>query len=158
MKQLALTLTFCLLSVASCYPAFSQTKLEYNYEKFDYTNFRNHVFKSNLNAIKYMNDHSNSNGGAYYKLNDFSYYTHEEFSQKLAYSPNWSFHKSIKQANKLNISDLPDSFDCVIKVLLHLLKIEEQCGSCWAFSTTGDIEELGFYLVIILLLCLNKIW
>jgi len=103
---------------------------------------RFNIFKSNLRLIEEMNE--KSNGGATFAANKFSDLSPEEFAEIYLmkdlppYAPNASFLEIPENTRPLAAFNWEDQGACTP------VKDQQQCGSCWAFSTTENIESVWY--------------
>lgn len=113
------------------------------------------VFLSNLERIDAMNDDVST---AAYDINEFADMTHEEFKKyKTGYSStkstaqlpgevaDWedsqcSACKRYPEMADYTMENLPTNFDWRDYGAVTKIKNQGMCGSCWSFSTTGDVE------------------
>jgi len=158
MKVFALA-TFLAATVAAL-AAAAPTPLEYEHEFAAWLEQHDLVFEDPLVYVKKMetyiaNDvfirHHNAHSNTSFTLghNEFSHLTFAEFAtmKKGFQMPEGYLEKRLQktQANaSIAAEDAPASVDWVEKGGVTAVKNQGQCGSCWAFSTTGAVEGAAF--------------
>merc|ERR1712070_113242 len=118
---------------------FSQFKADFNklYATEAELLQRFEMFTKNVNFINNFNEKEAANAGYTMGINQFTDWTTEEFSAYLTYNASAKRHDNIVLLDETN---LEDSVDWVAKGAVTPVKNQAQCGSCWAFSTTGSTE------------------
>lgn len=106
------------------------TKEEYNLR---FENFKQ--------SIKRINSKNKLSKGVVYAINKFSDMTPQEFKEKMLMKPIESKKPGSLLQPKPNL-ELPKTFDWRAKGAVTPVKNQEQCGSCWAFSTVENIESV----------------
>jgi len=95
------------------------------------------IFSANLDLIQHLNENSPD---ATFALNSFADLTPEEFkSYYCGYVPG---NKAIDELELASDIQAPSTFDWIAKGKVTPVKNQEQCGSCWAFSATENIESV----------------
>lgn len=99
------------------------------------------IFKRNLQLIEDLNRYEQ--GTAKYGVTEFADLTNDEFKQRTGLVRDFGDDNRIKNpiAEIPNV-EIPKSFDWREKNAVSDVKDQGQCGSCWAFSVTGNIEGL----------------
>jgi len=108
------------------------------------TNHRYSVFKQNLNKINGLNQQSSS---AKFAVNEHADLTETEFANLYLSKYPVVRDPSVPVAADLPksvIDATPSSFDWREKGAVTEVKNQGQCGSCWSFSTTGNVEGQWF--------------
>jgi len=115
----------------------------------EHENSRFEVFKKNLHLIEKHNSEYSMGLHTYtLGVNYFADWTVEEFREKmLGTKRNMTLHKlgSVNSFAKLPpFVKIPDSVDWRTEGAVTKVKNQGECGSCWAFSTTGSLEGAHF--------------
>lgn len=121
-------------------------KYEKSYEPHE-IDYRYNVFKMNVDKIM---DHNNNNLSWRMDINKFADLTSDEFSD--IYKTGLKMEtreRSLKGTERPvfyfdSTKELPSEVDWVAKGAVTAVKDQGQCGSCWAFSTTGSVEGAYF--------------
>lgn len=120
--------------------AIFQSKYNRNYDLSELEE-RFNIFRANLALIDEFN--RNEQGTAKYAMTEFTDMTPEEYKQRTGLILKESSENNLKNP----IAEIPDiklptNFDWRKRGVISPVKNQGSCGSCWAFSVTGNIEGL----------------
>jgi len=131
------------LNPTAMYDLYTYWKLRYNKlyssEEEDQAKFQ--TFQNNYLFI--LNFNADPTQTSTVGLNEYADLTTAEFSA-LKSCLGSSAIKPSGQVVELSEVDVPTSVDWTTKGAVTPIKDQGQCGSCWAFSTTGSLEGLNF--------------
>jgi cathepsin F len=116
-------------------------KYERRYLNDDEQSLRMRIFKRNLHKIEMLNKHEQ--GTAKYGITEFADMTEKEYLRRTGLIVPENHENNLGNP----IADIPDvplpeSFDWRDKAAVTDVKNQGNCGSCWSFSVTGNIEGL----------------
>jgi len=124
---------------------FTEFKQKYQktYSGLDEELNRYNIFKANVASI----EAHNSRGSSFTRgVNQFSDLTEEEFKSTylgLKQLPSNSVPRAAPRSSN-STKDLPNSVNWVTEGAVTSVKDQGQCGSCWAFSLTSQVESYNF--------------
>lgn len=126
-------------------PTFPVWASSYNktYSAASERDFRESVYSTNVKTIaKHNRAYLRGRRGWTMGVNSFADLTPSEF--KARFSTGFKHIASTSVFVTDNVTALPTSVDWSVKGAVTPVKNQEQCGSCWAFSTTGSVEGAWF--------------
>lgn len=104
---------------------------------------RYRIFKNNLFLIDQLNRYEM--GTAEYGITEFADLTSREYFARTGLVVPTGFENRIRNAPaEIPDIELPTSFDWRDKGAVTPVKNQGNCGSCWAFSVTGNVEGVNF--------------
>jgi C1A family cysteine protease len=99
-------------------------------------------FQNYLTSIEKVDELNKNSVNVTYGLNNLADLTNEEFKVRLGYRPRPMEIPHPKLVN-VDVNQAPSAFDwCLQQGKCTPIKDQGQCGSCWAFATTENIESV----------------
>merc|ERR1712021_297218 len=148
MRTTTLFVLFAIAGVAVCAPlgqsdlneVFTTFKADFERKYADAVEEaqRFDIFSKNVNVIR---NHNLKAEGWTMGINQFTDYTSAEYKNLLGYNATAKKANPILEADTTNLAA---AVDWVTEGAVTPVKNQQQCGSCWAFSTTGALEGALF--------------
>jgi C1A family cysteine protease len=112
-----------------------------SYASFDEYAKRMNIFDNNRKFI----EENNARGASWtLKANKFADLTHAEFKDRFGIGKKDAPKHKHNRIDLSGLVNVPDSLDWSERGATTPVKDQGQCGSCWAFSTTGAVEGVVF--------------
>jgi len=121
---------------------FSEWKVSYGrtYASLAEHNTRLEHFHRAIGIVAELNRaHSHRKNGATFKLNKFADRSPDELKALRGFKADIKDRTNHKEVTEVNAA--PTSFDWRTKGVINPIQDQGQCGSCWAFSATANIES-----------------
>lgn len=96
------------------------------------------IFRQNMKKVHVLQQ--NEKGSAKYGPTKFADLTEVEFRRMLGLRPHMKPTLSAMSPAVIPDIDLPSEYDWRAKNVVTPVKNQGMCGSCWAFSVTGNVE------------------
>lgn len=120
-----------------------QVQFDRRYSNVNEVMMRQRIFRANLRQIALLNEHEQ--GSAEYGVTQFADMSASEFRRWTGLRQRAAVgeENEVRHASAV-IPDVPvpRAFDWREKGVITAVKNQGSCGSCWAFSVTGNIEGL----------------
>jgi len=118
-----------------------KVKYERNHLNSQEHGIRKNIFADNLKFIEKHNaEHAMGLHTFTVGINKFADLTNDEFVKMYTGFKQSTDHVAAASGVNASVQDFPDYLDWRIYNKVTPVKDQGQCGSCWAFSTTGTIE------------------
>jgi len=137
-----------LVLLAVCVSAFATSAVEQSFQEWmtqwdrTYTNDeyqkRLSIYAQNMDIIEKLNM---NNFNVTYGQNNFTDWTPQEFRRLLGYKKLST--RDISPLENVPLDSAPSAFDWCSRGVCTAVKDQAQCGSCWAFATTENIESVN---------------
>jgi len=123
---------------------FKEFKAKFNKKYFDSNEETKRFVTFTQNIARIASLNSDEDDEAKYAINKFADLSEKEFADFYLNSKGFDSIKNFPLSNRLLVNDPPAAYDWRTQGAVTAVKDQGQCGSCWAFSTTGNVEGQWF--------------